>query len=172
MLNTNINYYQLLGIHPGAAPEELQKAYESKILELNMQKISNIEIYQTAYYTLSDVRRRKAYDDSIGLLHKNKIPVFKRLILILGRFIFTFMDIIAELLWSFVIVIVLSLAGYVYCYYKEHGAFVVKDIITSIDSIYVYIGIVTLALSIIFYMLHPAIRRKNRQLKYSLRKYK
>lgn len=172
MLNTSITYYQLLGISPVANLEELEAAYQKKMLELSYQKVQNTEIYQTAYYTLSDENRRKAYDDSIGLLHKNKMPILKRMALMLGRLFFTLLDILAELVWSFVIVLLIALVCYGIHYYNNNDVFLVKDILLSIKIEYIYVAALTLILSIVLYALHPRIRRTNRKLKHSLRKYK
>lgn len=172
ILNTSITYYQLLGITPVATQEELEIAYKNKILEISQKKIPNIEIYQTAYYTLSDNVRRKAYDDSIGILHRNKIPICKRLALMIGRLIFTTFDIIYELAWSLIIVLLMSLIGYGIYYYKKNDVFDIKTMLLSIDVIYLYIAASTIVLCAVLYLLHPKIRRINRKLKHSLRKYK
>jgi len=172
MLNTSITYYQLLGISPFANKDELETAYQKKILELSRQKINNIEIYQTAYYTLSDPERKKAYDDSIGIRHKNKIPFLKRMALLSGRFIFTTLDILSELMWSFIVVLILALCSYGIHYYKNNSSFDLRLMFESIDKIYYYITAITLVLSLILYLMHPRIRRINRNLKKSLRKYK
>ena len=172
MLNTSISYYQLLGVSLSATRKELEAAYQKKILELSQQKITNIEIYQTAYYTLSDPARKKAYDDSIGILHRNKIPFLKRIALITGRFVFTTLDILSELVWSFVIVLILALTGYGIYFYNENDTYSIGAMLKSIDSTYYYIAAITLVVSFILYLLHPRIRRINRNLKHNLRKYK
>ena len=172
MLNTSISYYQLLDISPDATHDELEAAYQKKILELSHQKVTNTEIYQTAYYTLSDVNRRKSYDDSIGLLHKNKIPLLKRMVLILGRLFFTLLDTLSELIWSFIIVLIIALIGYGIHYYNTNDVFLIKDMLLSIDKVYFYVAALTIIFSLILYVLHPRIRRTNRNLKHSLRKYK
>jgi len=111
---SNITYYELLDCPVNATAEEIKQLYEKKIFELATQKVTDLEMYQTAYYILSDATRRKKYDDSIGLLHKHKIPLLKRIMVILGRIICTLLDVLYELLLSFIIMLILFLLLFYY----------------------------------------------------------
>lgn len=169
---SDITYYELLGCSPDAATEEIKQCYTNKIYELTKQKVNDTENYRTAYYVLADPDRRKEYDDSIGLLHRNRIPLPKRLLLVAGRIIFTFLDIVTEFIRSFLIVIILAFGIYCYYFYIKHNYWSIHDVILSLDSIYIYCGSITILLSLIVNLFHPGIRRFNRKIKHALRKYK
>ena len=169
---SDITYYELLGCSPDATKEEIKQCYTNKIYELTNQKVNDIENYRTAYYVLIDPVKRKEYDDSIGLLHRNQIPILKRIILLAGRIIFTLLDIITEFIWSLLIVIILAFGIYCYYFYTKHEYWSIRDVILSLDHLYLFWGLITILFSLIVYIFHPSIRRLNRKIKHALRKYK
>lgn len=169
---SSITYYELLGCPPYATVDEIKQCYTNKIYELTKQNVTDIENYQTAYHVLTDPARRKQYDDSIGILHRNRIPLLKRIIFFLGRIIFTLLDMLSEFIWSFLIVIIIAFVAYSYKNYKSSGTFNIHGIVNTIEPLYLFISAGILSLSLIAYLFHPTIRRLNRNLKHKLRKYK
>lgn len=169
---SDVTYYELLGCSLNATTEEIKQCYTNKIYELTNQKVTDIENYRTAYFVLSDPDRRKEYDDSIGIVYRNHVPIFKRLLILMGRFILTILDMITEFIWSFLIVIILAFGVYCYTFYNRHKYFDIHDVISSIEPIYIFVSVGIIILSLFVYLFHPTIRRLNRKLKYALRKYK
>lgn len=69
-VRTRPNHYETLGISPTASSEEIVRAFAKEISVLRPRAFGGISDVSLAYETLRDPYRRRAYDESIGILPK------------------------------------------------------------------------------------------------------
>lgn len=61
------NHYQTLGLKPGARSEEIERAFARQMSQFTPRPFGSSTAVSTAYATLRDPARRRAYDQSIGI---------------------------------------------------------------------------------------------------------
>lgn len=169
---SGISYYELLDCAPEASDEQIKKNYEAKIKKIALLPNTNridLDYYNTALCTLTDPEKRLAYDRSIGILHKNKINPFSRIIFGLSRILLTFFDILIELFYCLTFTVI-SLGLAAYAYSTHEGIDIISDSGLKIQKC-LPAALSMIVICIILYLIHPIIRRKNRALKHSMRKY-
>ncbi|EPS36865.1 hypothetical protein H072_9611 [Dactylellina haptotyla CBS 200.50] len=73
MSNSNVDYYEILGISPNATQDEIRKAYKVQALKTHPDRVPvdhpdrpartrQFQLVNDAYYTLSDPVKRRDYD--------------------------------------------------------------------------------------------------------------
>lgn len=155
------NHYELLGINYDADLSEIRSAYEEKIMSAN-ELMS--EKYKTAYYHLSDERRRQKYDrDIIGIHKYKKVSFVKKFLKIFLRFILTILDVLCTFYWCLLVAIAISLLFYTAYNFYNTGAFYPEQI----DLMkYRSPCILALSIAVLDLLIHFPIRRANRFLKH------
>jgi hypothetical protein len=68
------NYYEMLGLTPSAAADAIAQAFARTTSVFRPHVFGGITELCVAYETLRDPARRRAYDASLGLAPKSKIP--------------------------------------------------------------------------------------------------
>lgn len=69
MEQTEQDHYRVLGLEPHARPAEIKRAYRRRALQTHPDREGDPESFRRvrrAYEVLSDVRRRRRYDRTLG----------------------------------------------------------------------------------------------------------
>lgn len=69
-VSTRPNYYEMLGLTPTATGDEIAKAFAREMGMLRVRPLGAAAVISIAYDTLRNPVKRRAYDESIGLLRK------------------------------------------------------------------------------------------------------
>lgn len=150
------NYYDLLKVGYDATQEDIIKAYREK-MRLCQDEIME-EKYRTAYYNLSNARRRHKYDISLGIHKYKKVSCFKRVIKVFFRAILTILDALLSFWWCFVCA---SIIAAVICdYYINKNFDLIRICIKYSDE-----SKILFLCSLLDLTLHFYVRRANRYLK-------
>ena len=75
------NHYETLGLPSTASTEEIGKAYAAQMTTFRLRPenaLTRLALLSTAYETLRDPAKRRAYDASLGLLGLNAGPVMEQ----------------------------------------------------------------------------------------------
>ena len=85
-----LNYYELLNVGAHATDQQIEEAYREKIMKCDSDLMK--QRYDTAYYHLTDGKRRYEYDRSLWIHRYKKHGVFYRLMIRLIRSVLTILD--------------------------------------------------------------------------------
>src|SRR5512138_2996162 len=77
-VKSRLNYYEMLGIKPGAASDAIAQAFARATSVFRPHAFGGITELCIAYETLRDPARRRAYDASIGLKPEPPRPMAPR----------------------------------------------------------------------------------------------
>lgn len=163
-----LNYYELLNVGAHATEQQIEAAYREKIMKCDSDLMK--QRYDTAYYHLTDGKRRYEYDRSLGIHRYKKHGVFYRLMIRLIRSVLTILDALMTFYWCFLIVVVCcSICDIVYpvltsgAVSLSAGASVATEFAGKyVDEIYILSILALMDLAGHFY-----VRRANRYLKHA-----
>lgn len=154
------NYYTILGVPIDASEYAIKQAYEDKMPQARSGLMA--ERYRTAYYVLTDAKRRQEYDLSLGIHKYKKTSIWKKILKGIARVLLTLLDALFSFYWCFLVVLIIYATGLI----------VVENDELSIELMLEYVSkwnleIYLLALfSLVNITLHYYIRRLNRYLKH------
>lgn len=153
------NYYEILGVPYDAATEEIVAAYYEKT-----QKGSSLmqDKYNTAYYILTDKRKRSKYDRAIGMHKYKKVPAIAKIMKAAARVMLTLLDAFFSFYWCFLFVI-LAYSVAVILYENNQLSF---SLIYEYVSDHCLKASVMISVAVVDALLHFHIRRLNRFLKH------
>lgn len=163
-----LNYYELLNVGAHATEQQIEAAYREKIMKCDSDLMK--QRYDTAYYHLTDGKRRYEYDRSLGIHRYKKHGVFYRFMIGLIRGVLTILDALMTFYWCFLIVVVCcSICDIVYPVLTS-GAVSLSAVVSVaaefagkyVDEIYILSILALMDLAGHFY-----VRRANRYLKHA-----
>ena len=155
-----LNYYELLGLEFSASESQINEAYEKKVEACRSSTMK--QRYDTAYYYLSDDRRRYKYDQSIGIHRYRKHSFMFRLIVVLTRFILSLVDAVMTFYWCFLVVIIVFVIAAIYM--RTGSVYEAFDVVSIVRKYHDETYILAL-LALIDLTGHFYVRRANRFLK-------
>lgn len=66
-VTTRPNYYDMLGIKPGASPADIERAFARAVSAFTPRAFGSVAMLSVAFETLHNPAKRRVYDQSIGL---------------------------------------------------------------------------------------------------------
>lgn len=152
-----MNYYDVLGLSYDASEEQIQAAYRDKISHCSSELMH--QRYDTAYYYLTDGKRRFDYDRSIGIHRYRRHGRLYSLLITVLRIILTITDALMTFYWCFLFCLAVYASA---CMYMRNGYISVTGLFTMYsDEIYILFLAALIDLAGHFY-----VRRANRYLKH------
>lgn len=163
-----LNYYELLNVGAEATEQQIEEAHREKTMKCDSNLMK--QRYDTAYYHLTDGKRRYEYDRSLGIHRYKKHGVFYRIMIRLIRFVLTLLDALMTFYWCFLVVVVCCSVCYSVYPVLTSGAVSISAVASAVseyvgkyvDEIYILSILALMDLTGHFY-----VRRANRYLKHA-----